>query len=139
MPTYINDSTSVLVTVDGCVFRPGQTRVINHYLNDSENKLTLLSDTPFYNPVILDQGYSGSNDSTTEITISLTADFIYLDATGNVEIFRNSIDNTPSLKVSAASKIIKISNRDNTISKLILKFIDASATNIQVTVTTNEI
>lgn len=109
MPTYINDSTSVQTTIDGMVFRPSESRSLPRYLNDINNELTLVSDTPYENPVLLDTSLDGTADSTATFTVDILATKILIETDVEVEFYRNSTDNTPPLYIRSG-RLYKIDN-----------------------------
>lgn len=136
MPTYTN-TKGYIVTVDNVVFKSSQTLTISKYLNDTNDLLTLDAHTPYYNPILEDTIYTGSADSTSEVTVAFNCDFIHVYTTKNVEIYRNSLDNSPP-QIASAVKPLKIDNKGNGIRSIIIKFIDGSATSTQITMTKDE-
>lgn len=108
MPTYKNVS-SLKKTLDGKVVEPGTEICTFVYYNENEVGLLKISDAPFFNPVVL----SESVDRDKEIVIpehdrngsriSKYSLHFYLEK-GLVDIFYNSIENMPSLKLYEGSR-----------------------------------
>ena len=125
MPTYQNP-TSGFITSEGVMFEPYQTLVIDKYLTDQN--LTLLSDTPYYNPYLADS----------TISVSTTADYTYIIANpgcGSVKI--NLISGTCKFYINSKSnlpinltEIIKLLNQ-NRIKTLIFTASATSNVNIK--------
>ena len=133
MPTYTYDNTAVgavIITVDDFVFKPGETREVNRYINDIENILTLNSELPYDNPIYSSEIYSGDIDDTSIFEVNLTATKILLESNGDVEFYRNSLSNTPPLILSSTSAY-EIDNHRNIING-ILKFLETTTVKITI-------
>jgi len=111
MPTYHNTTNDDLY-VDGILFHRGETRELNRYLDSSD--LTLVSEEPFYNPVLEEYLITGT-DETVEQEVTLGASFIrFTPISGIIDVFLNNILNTPGIRVEESmtlenrNKIIRI-------------------------------
>ena len=103
MPTYKNVS-SLQKTLDGKVVEPGAKVSSFVYYNENEVGLLKESDAPYFNPVILSEAVDRDKEivvpevdknGTRLLKYSL---HFYLEK-GNIDIFYNSTENMPSLKL----------------------------------------
>ena len=103
MPTYKNVS-SLQKNLDGKVVEPGAKVSSFVYYNENEVGLLKESDAPYFNPVILSEAVDRDKEivvpevdknGTRLLKYSL---HFYLEK-GNIDIFYNSTENMPSLKL----------------------------------------
>jgi hypothetical protein len=103
MPTYKNVS-SLKVTAEGKVVEPGAELTTLVCYDENEVGLLKISDKPFFNPIVLSDVF----DKDVELKIpekdnlgapvTKYAIHIHLEI-GEIEIFYNSVENVPSLKL----------------------------------------
>jgi len=108
MPTYKNVS-SLKATVEGKVVEPGREISTIVYHNENEIGLLKTSDKPFFTPTL----FSEVIEEDSEIVVPWRDNLgdrinkfnlhFYCEK-GEVEIFYNSIDNLPSLKLYESAK-----------------------------------
>ena len=104
MPTYHN-LTDNDVTVDNILFHGGETRETDRIL--SSNDLTLVSEEPFFNPVIADTIVVAASGST--YTLNMSASSYAIEITGiegTANVYFNNVLNTPPLLVRTGSSVV---------------------------------
>jgi hypothetical protein len=124
MPRYKNTSDRPIQVGLFGVINPGEEIESYHIL---DHLLTRISDEPYFNPVVLSEDYTISSGNTQEITISETKTPTTIKITcksGNIEVYFNSLSNTPPLKLFQGESISI--NNPTVYDKIILKAIDNS-------------
>ena len=102
-PTYKNVS-SLKASIDGKVVEPGQKISSLIHYNENEIGLLKVSDKPFFTPTLFSDVISKDteivipwHDNLGERVVKFTLHF-YVEK-GEIEVFYNSIENLPSLKL----------------------------------------
>lgn len=120
MPTYRNKTTEILGK-HGVTFLPGEVKEVSR-IYDDDDRLTKISDEPFYNPIIKVDNieFSGENDNKEiEINYAGVPVVVIQKIKGcDIKVFINNINNTPAVPVGEGEKLNLRTFR--TISKLIL-------------------
>jgi hypothetical protein len=103
MPTYknnTNETISVNVFGGTVYVNPGQTYITEYIINGSA--LTLLSATPYYNPVVnwhrvVSTGPGDDKTVNLDINKTKTARILKINTTGNIDVYLRSTNNYPPI------------------------------------------
>ena len=108
MPTYKN-VTSLKQNLNGKVVEPGQTVYTTSYYNENDVKLLKVDDAPYFNPIIFSDIITEKGnikipekDNLGEKVVKYAIHF-FLEK-GEIEVFYNSVNNKPSLKLYSGAK-----------------------------------
>jgi len=107
-PTYKN-VTSLKQNLNGKVVEPGQTVYTTSYYNENDVKLLKVDDAPYFNPIIFSDIITEKGaikipekDNLGEKVVKYAIHF-FLEK-GEIEVFYNSVNNKPSLKLYSGAK-----------------------------------
>ena len=102
-PTYKNVS-SLKADLEGKVVEPGAEVATLIYHNENDVGLLKISDKPFFNPIVLSDVFDKDVElkipekDNLGMPVNKFAVHLYLEV-GEIEIFYNSVENLPSLKL----------------------------------------
>lgn len=107
-PTYKN-VTSQKQTLNGKVIEPGQTVCTTSYYNENDIRLLKIDNSPYFNPIIFSEVITEKGtikvpekNNLGENVVKYAIHF-FLEK-GEVEIYYNSINNKPPLKLYSGAK-----------------------------------
>ncbi|MCK5016580.1 MAG: hypothetical protein KAS32_05840 [Candidatus Peribacteraceae bacterium] len=120
MPTYKNKTGISQHIDDRETFKPHEVKEIDYYLEDINDVVDLISHVPYVNPVITDTEFTTDAEEETTILVDIDARVIWIEASGSIEIYRNSLENIPPL-LADSIRILKITQRKPEIAQLIIR------------------
>lgn len=107
-PTYKN-VTSQKQTLNGKVIEPGQTVCTTSYYNENDIRLLKIDNSPYFNPIIFSEVITEKGtikvpekNNLGENVVKYAIHF-FLEK-GEVEIYYNSLNNKPPLKLYSGAK-----------------------------------
>jgi hypothetical protein len=102
MPLYKNNATE-RKTINGQAVEPGQTISTEVYLSPLPTGITKLSDSPFYNPIVLSASYTSTTTVAIPAGINRFNLHFYVES-GSCTIAFNDAGNTPVLSLYATAR-----------------------------------
>ena len=117
MPTYTNTSNGI-VDIGSLVFKSGEQKSSIYILTSGD--LRLDSELPYYQPVSYDEVVTATAPGK-EVSLSLNDGTLFLsnlESSGNIQVFFNSLSNTPGFRL-LAGKTYKFLN-DGRLNKIYL-------------------
>lgn len=120
MPTYQN-TTSKRLDIGDKIVKPSEIIKTYKYLN--VDGLTMISEDPYYNPVILLESVTFVGAETKEVIVprpEIDLECVVKDTTVKVTIYLNSITNTPPALILNAGEIGQVSLK-GCVGKLIIE------------------
>ncbi|MCK5018201.1 MAG: hypothetical protein KAS32_14185 [Candidatus Peribacteraceae bacterium] len=120
MPTYKNKTGTSQFVDEKVTFKPNEQKELDYYLEDAGDVVNLQSHSPYVNPVLLDTEFITDTGIVTNVDLDTATRVIWIEASGNTEVYRNSLSNTPPL-LADSSRILKITQEKPEISQLVIK------------------
>jgi len=136
MPTYLN-STAARVTIGVLTIEPGLTAESDVYILASELPagVTLQSDSPFYNDVVLSQRVDGGGSLSIPETVGSQSvrgvKVTIFCVSGQFTVTWNSVSNVPAINLEAGQQIGRVF-RDRVIKSIEFNELDAGILSVLV-------